>query len=40
MKCKRGISSFGKITEKLEIKMCSFLSNIDCAHVATIDGGT
>ena len=40
LKCKRGISSFGEITEKLETIMCSFLSNIDCAHVATIDDGT
>lgn len=40
LKCKRGISSFGEIVEKLEAIMCSFLSNIDYAHVATIDDGT
>jgi hypothetical protein len=40
LKCKRGINSFGEITEKLEAIMCSFLSNIDSAHVATIDDET
>lgn len=40
LKCKRGVGSFGEIVEKLETIMCSFLSNIDSAHVATIDDGT
>jgi hypothetical protein len=40
LKCKRGINSFGEIVEKLEAIMCSFLSNIDYAHVATIDDET
>lgn len=40
LKCKRGIGSFEEITEKLEAIMGSFLSNIDHAHIATIqDGG-
>lgn len=40
LKCKRGIESFGEIVEKLETIMGSFLSNLDYAHVATIDDGT
>lgn len=36
LKCKRGIGSFEEITEKLEAIMGSFLSNIDHAHIATI----
>ena len=40
LKCKRGINSFNEIVEKLETIMCSFLSNIDYAHVATIDDST
>ncbi len=40
LKCKRGIDSFGEIVEKLETIMGSFLSNLDHAHVATIDEGS
>lgn len=40
LKCKRGIGSFGEIVEKLETIMGSFLSNLDHAHVATIDQGS
>ena len=40
LKCKRGLDSFGQITEKLETIMGSFLSNINYAHIATIDDGT
>lgn len=39
LKCKRGIGSFEEITEKLEAIMESFLSNIDHAHIATIQDG-
>jgi hypothetical protein len=37
--CNRGIDSFGIIVEKLETIMRSFLSNINHAHVATIEEG-
>lgn len=37
--CNRGIDSFGIIVEKLETIMRSFLSNLDHAHVATIEEG-
>lgn len=37
LNCKRGIDSFGEIVEKLETIMGSFLSNLNHAHVATID---
>jgi hypothetical protein len=40
LKCKRGIGSFGEIVEKLETIMGNFLSNLDHAHVATIDQGS
>jgi hypothetical protein len=40
LKCKRGIDSFAEIVEKLETIMCSFLSNLDFAHIATIDDET
>jgi len=40
LNCKRGIDSFGEVVEKLETIMGSFLSNLDHAHVATIDEGT
>lgn len=40
LKCKRGIGSFGEIVEKLETIMGSFLSNLDHAHVASIDDGS
>lgn len=40
LKCKRGIEWFGEIVEKLETIMGSFLSNLDHAHVATIDQGS
>ena len=40
LKCKRGIGSFGEIVEKLETIMSSFLSNLNHAHVATINDGT
>jgi len=40
LKCKRGIASFAEIVGKLETIMCSFLSNLDYAHVATIDEGS
>lgn len=40
LKCKRGINSFGVIIEKLETIMGSFLSNLEYAHIATIDDGT
>lgn len=40
LKCKRGINSFGEIIEKLETIMGSFLSNLDYAHIATINDGT
>lgn len=39
LNCKRGIDSFGEIVEKLETIMGSFLSNLNHAHVATIDDG-
>jgi hypothetical protein len=39
LKCNRGIDSFGEVVEKLETIMGSFLSNLDHAHVATIDEG-
>ena len=39
LNCKRGIDSFGEVVEKLETIMGSFLSNLDHAHVATIDEG-
>ncbi len=37
LKCKRGIGSFAEIVKKLETIMGSFLSNLDHAHVATIN---
>jgi hypothetical protein len=40
LKCKRGIDAFEEIVEKLETIMGSFLSNIDHAHVATINDGS
>lgn len=40
LKCKRGIGSFAEVVEKLETIMGSFLSNLDYAHVATIDEGS
>ena len=40
LKCKRGIESFEQIVEKLETIMGSFLSNLEYAHVATIDDET
>jgi hypothetical protein len=40
LKCKRGINSFGEVVDKLETIMESFLSNLDFAHVATIDDET
>lgn len=40
LKCKRGIDSFGEVVDKLETIMRSFLSNLDHAHVATIDQGS
>lgn len=40
LKCKRGIDSFGEIVNKLETIMGSFLSNLDYAHLASIDDGT
>lgn len=40
LKCKRGIESFEEIVEKLETIMRSFLSNIDHAHIATINDGS
>ena len=40
LKCKRGIGSFGEIVKKLETIMGSFLSNLDYAHLASIDDGT
>ena len=40
LNCNRGIDSFGEIVEKLETIMGSFLSNLNYAHVATIDEGS
>lgn len=40
LKCRRSIESFGEVVEKLETIMGSFLSNLDHAHVATIDEGS
>ena len=40
LKCRRGIDSFAGIVEKLETIMRSFLSNLDHAHVATINEAT
>jgi len=40
LKCKRVIESFEEIVEKLETIMGSFLSNIDHAHIATINDGS
>jgi hypothetical protein len=40
LKCKRGIDSFGEIVKKPETIMGSFLSNLDYAHLASIDDGS
>lgn len=40
LKCNRGIDSFAQIVEKLETIMGSFLSNLEYAHIATIDDET
>ncbi len=40
LKCKRGIGPFAEIVEKLETIMGSFLSNLDHAHIASIDQGS
>ncbi len=40
LKCKRGIDSFGEIVKKPETIMGSFLSNLNYAHLASIDDGT
>ena len=40
LKCKRGIDSFAEVVEKLETIMGSFLSNLDHAHVASIEQGS
>jgi hypothetical protein len=40
LKCKRSIGSFAEIVEKLETIMGSFLSNMDYAHIASINDET
>ncbi len=40
LNCKRGIEWFGQLIEKLETIMGSFLSNLNYAHLASIDDGS